>query len=145
MKKFRTLFICILVILIVLIRNNWINYKEESFLKQSKVLIYGNITHFGYLIGSSRGNAYFTYNVADKPFSNHFSHSSFCHKLSRSEENEILETKIPIIYYLNDPQVSRILLKQKDYEKFKVPYPDSLAPFLENYFECTRLERFLGY
>jgi len=119
--------------------------KEKTLLLNNHLLIQGQTSSFGYNIKSSRSSASFFFKVDKKIYQGSFSHSDFCHRLSNSEKDSLKCVKFPVIYYPNDPKINMMLLKKWHYEKFNVPYPNSLGGVLEEYFGCSQLERFFTY
>jgi hypothetical protein len=125
---------------ITISRNN-----EFSMLLKKNSLAYGQIKSFGYSIKSSRSSATFYFSVNQKTYQGHFSHSDFCHRLSRVEKDSLRQVKFPVVYYPRDPNINMILLKRKHYEKFKLPYTEDIAAVLEEHFACSKIERFFTY
>lgn len=135
------LIIAATVIIVTTIRRE----KENKLLLKNHLLIQGQISSFGYNIKSSTSSASFFFKVGKKVYQGSFSHSDFCQRLSYSEEDSLKHVKFPVIYYPKDPKINMMLLKKWHYEKFNVPYPKDLEVVLEEYFGCSKLERFFTY
>jgi hypothetical protein len=135
----------ILIGIMAIVSNLYTENKKNSKLMSSHAIIQGQISSFGYNIKSSRSSASFFFKVGKKVYQGSFSHSDFCQRLSNSEEDSLKHVKFPVIYYPKDPKINMMLLKKWHYEKFNVPYPKDLEGVLEEYFGCSKLERFFTY
>jgi len=115
------------------------HFTSRSKLKKSFIIANGKISDFGHDVGGKSISPYFTFKVNQVKIERPFSMDKFCnppHKYSLTEKREILNQNYLVIYNPDKPEISEILLHDKDFEKYGVPYPDSLRQVLETYFDC---------
>lgn len=133
-NTFFIVFFSFVLICIILRR---IIYKNEGIiLKENHQITFGNITYFGSSAGGAAAAPEYTFRSNGKKYDVTFYSSTFCKRFSTKDEYNIQRTKFPVIYNPDNPEISRILLRKKDYRKYNVPIPDTLKHIIDKYFEC---------
>ena len=109
---------------------------EEKRLRYNHEIIYGWIHEFGYSAGGATIPTTYIFKLKNEEYSEAIKSSRFCKNLSSVDKGKIRGVKYPIAYSPENPEINRIILSKADYLKYNLPYPDSLAFFLDEYFNC---------
>ncbi len=115
---------------------NYLTYKRQGkALEDNYKITSGNIVDFGYSMASASAPPEYSFKVNKKRYTVTLRDCSPCKRFSNRSKYYIQRTKFPVIYDPKNPEVSRMLLRKKDYERYNVPIPDTLKPIIERYFE----------
>ena len=111
---------------------------EEKLIRSDPSLTLGKIINSSKPPSGRLGRSYtYEFVVNSQKFKGSFYESSFCERYrSYQEDLEIAKSKIPVIYYKQNPKINEMLLKKIQYSKYDLKYPDSLKVFLNKYFNC---------
>lgn len=109
---------------------------EEQLLLETNIVTSARIVNFGYNRGGAISPPEYEFKIGLKNYRNGMSINTFCKAISRNDKQRIKAQSFPVLYYPSNPEVNKILVKRDDYKKYHVDYPDSLANFLNTYFEC---------
>lgn len=135
-KDFYFLIICLLVLFLFFVASHVKYNSDEAILVKEKQVTFGNIIDYGKSAGRGGHSAKYKFKVHSIEYIGRFTEENFCFNPRIGDKMKISKIKIPIVYLPDNPRVSRIILNKEDYEKYDIPYLDTLPDILVKYFEC---------
>jgi len=115
-------------------------YYEGKILLEKKETTFAVMDNWGFSTGSASSSPEYKFHVKGKVYKNYLKWLFFCDGPNPNATliKELNSIKFTVIYNPDDPNINRILLRKRDFEKHGLSYPDSLEAVLTRYFECDR-------
>lgn len=112
-------------------------WKESRQLEITRNKTYGLIISFGSSGGKTADiPAKYVFDVEGKRYEGFFNREKLCYIPAGKDAAMLMKLKIPVLYDPQNPSINRILVKKRDYKRYKVQYPDSTRASMEKYFGC---------
>ncbi len=112
------------------------NNRNNKLLDGKYEMTFGYINDLGFNGGGSVVTPSYNYKVDKKSFRGSYSFNQYCQQFSDYHLKKIKGKKLPVIYYPYDPKISKIVLKRKDFIKYRIEYTSEYQDLLEEFFDC---------
>jgi len=108
---------------------------EIDLIKEKFEVTSGNIISFKKRLPKNIIPPKYNYSIKSKIYKGGFVSQKICKELNVSEAAELKRVNFPVVYSVNKREVSRMLIRPKDFKEFGLSFPDSLQSIYVKYFK----------
>ena len=124
----------ILLVFMILVAYGFYLRDQGNKIHEDLGITKGIILDLGYNLGRVAAGGSYRYTVGGREYQSEFSRKNVCR--GSDHESSLPKDSFIVVFYVPDPSISRILLQERDFLKYNVPFSDEDANNLKPHFGC---------